>query len=120
MTGFFAAGADISTCPSVDAASFGAYGDALRAAVERLAARPAVSVAAIDGLALGGGLELAMACSLRVGGSSARLGLPEVKLGLIPGAGGTQRLPRLVGRGRALDILLTGRQVDAEEASRLA
>ena len=90
LTGLFAAGADIKHMSSVDAASFGAYGDALRGAVERLAAHPAVSVAAIDGLALGGGLELAMACSLRVAGSSARLGLPEVKLGLIPGAGGTQ------------------------------
>jgi enoyl-CoA hydratase len=119
LPGFFAAGADIKHMSSVDAASFGAYGDALRSAVERLASHPAVSVAAIDGLALGGGLELAMACSLRVVGSSARLGLPEVKLGLIPGAGGTQRLPRLVGRGRALDILLTGRQVDGEEALRI-
>ena len=119
LPGFFAAGADIKHMSSVDAASFGAYGDALRAAVERLAAHPAVSVAAVDGLALGGGLELALACSLRVAGSSARLGLPEVKLGLIPGAGGTQRLPHLVGRGRALDILLTGRQVDAEEALRI-
>jgi enoyl-CoA hydratase/carnithine racemase len=70
-------------------------------------------------VAVGGGLELAMACSLRVAGSSARLGLPEVKLGLIPGAGGTQRLPHLVGRGRALDIMLTGREVDAEEALRI-
>jgi enoyl-CoA hydratase/carnithine racemase len=119
LTGFFAAGADIKHMSCVDAASFGAYGDALRGAVERLAAHPAVSVAAVDGLALGGGLELAMACSLRVAGSSARLGLPEVKLGLIPGAGGTQRLPHLVGRGRALDIMLTGREVDAEEALRI-
>src|SRR5271156_2858408 len=119
VPGFFAAGADIKHMSTVDAASFGAYGDALRGAVERLAAHPAVSVAAVDGLALGGGLELAMACSLRVAGSSARLGLPEVKLGLIPGAGGTQRLPHLVGRGRALDIMLTGREVDAEEALRI-
>ena len=119
LPGIFAAGADIKHMSSVDAASFGAYGDALRGAVERLAAHPAVSVAAVDGLALGGGLELAMACSLRVAGSSARLGLPEVKLGLIPGAGGTQRLPHLVGRGRALDIMLTGREVDAEEALRI-
>ena len=119
LPGFFAAGADIKHMSSVDAASFGAYGDALRAAVERLAAHPALSVAAIDGLALGGGLELAMACTLRVAGSDSRMGLPEVNLGLIPGAGGTQRLPRLVGRGRALDIMVTGRQVDAEEALRI-
>ena len=119
LPGFFAAGADIKHMSTVDAASFGAYGDALRGAVERLATHPALSVAAVDGLALGGGLELAMACSLRVAGSSARLGLPEVKLGLIPGAGGTQRLPRLVGRGRSLDIMLTGREVDAEEALRI-
>jgi enoyl-CoA hydratase len=119
LPGFFAAGADIKHMSSIDAESFGAYGDALRGAVERLAAHPAVSVAAVDGLALGGGLEVAMACSLRVAGSSARLGLPEVKLGLIPGAGGTQRLPHLVGRGRALDIMLTGREVDAEEALRI-
>ena len=119
LPGFFAAGADIKHMSSVDAESFAEYGDALRAAVERLAAHPALSVAAVDGLALGGGLELAMACSLRVAGSSARLGLPEVKLGLIPGGGGTQRLPRLVGRGRALDIMLTGREVDAEEALRI-
>ena len=116
IDGFFAAGADIKHMSSVDPASFRAYGDALRGAVERLAALPVVSVAAIDGLALGGGLELAMACTLRVAAKGARLGLPEVKLGLIPGAGGTQRLPRLVGRGRALDIMLTGRQVEADEA----
>ncbi|MFZ0717651.1 enoyl-CoA hydratase/isomerase family protein [Mycobacterium sp.] len=116
LPGFFAAGADIKHMSSVDAASFGAYGDALRGVVERLAAHPAVSVAAVDGRALGGGLELAMACTLRVGAAGARFGLPEVKLGLIPGAGGTQRLPRLIGRGRALDIMLTGREVEADEA----
>jgi enoyl-CoA hydratase/carnithine racemase len=116
VEGFFAAGADIKHMSSVDAVSFREYGDGLRSAVERLAALPVVSVAAIDGLALGGGLELAMACTMRVAAPRARLGLPEVKLGLIPGAGGTQRLPRLVGRGRALDIMLTGRQVDADEA----
>jgi enoyl-CoA hydratase len=119
LDSFFAAGADIKHMSSVDAASFAEYGDKLRAAVERLAAHPAMSVAAIDGLALGGGLELAMACTLRVAGAGSRMGLPEVNLGLIPGAGGTQRLPRLVGRGRALDIMLTGRHVDAEEALRI-
>lgn len=116
VNGFFAAGADIKRMSAVDAASFREYGDALRGALERLAALPMVSVAAIEGLALGGGLELAMACTLRVAAAGARLGLPEVKLGLIPGGGGTQRLPRLVGRGRALDLMLTGRQVEADEA----
>lgn len=116
VNGFFAAGADIKHMSAIDAASFREYGDALRGALERLAALPLISVAAVDGLALGGGLELAMACTLRVGGARARLGLPEVKLGLIPGAGGTQRLPRLIGRGRALDLMLTGRQVEADEA----
>jgi enoyl-CoA hydratase/carnithine racemase len=116
VDGFFAAGADIKHMSAVDPASFREYGDALRAALERLAALPLISVAAVDGLALGGGLELAMACTLRVGAAGARLGLPEVKLGLIPGAGGTQRLPRLIGRGRALDLMLTGRQIEADEA----
>jgi enoyl-CoA hydratase len=93
-----------------------AYGDKMRAVNDRLAGAPWVSIAAVDGLALGGGLELAMACTLRVSGLRGRFGLPEVKLGLIPGAGGTQRLPQLVGRGRALDIMLTARQVTADEA----
>jgi enoyl-CoA hydratase len=119
LDGFFAAGADIKHLSSVDAASFLAYGDQMRAVNDRIAAAPWISIAAVDGLALGGGLELAMACTLRVGGRSAKYGLPEVKLGLIPGAGGTQRLPQLVGRGRALDIMLTARQVGAEEALRI-
>jgi enoyl-CoA hydratase/carnithine racemase len=116
VDGFFAAGADIKHMSAVDPVCFREYGNALRGAVERLAALPIFSVAAVDGLALGGGLELAMACTLRVGAAGARLGLPEVKLGLIPGAGGTQRLPRLIGRGRALDLMLTGREVEADEA----
>ncbi len=116
IPGFFAAGADIKHMSSVDAESFMAYGDSLRGVLNRLAAPNRITIAAIDGLALGGGLELAMACTLRVAGAGARFGLPEVKLGLIPGAGGTQRLPRLVGRGRALDIMLTARQVAAPEA----
>ncbi|MDR7254255.1 enoyl-CoA hydratase [Nocardioides sp. BE266] len=116
ITGFFAAGADIKHLSTIDADSFLAYGGAMRAVNDRLAASPWLSVAAVDGLALGGGLELAMACTLRVAGPSAKLGLPEVKIGLIPGAGGTQRLPRLVGRSRALDIMLTARQVGAAEA----
>jgi enoyl-CoA hydratase/carnithine racemase len=116
LDGFFAAGADIKHMSSIDAESFTAYGDKMRAVNDRLAGAGWVSVAAVDGLALGGGLELAMACTMRVSGPQGRFGLPEVKLGLIPGAGGTQRLPRLVGRGRALDIMLTARQVRADEA----
>jgi enoyl-CoA hydratase/carnithine racemase len=116
LDGFFAAGADIKHLARIDAASFAAYGAQMRAVNERLTAAPWLSVAAVDGLALGGGLELALACTLRVSSLRARFGLPEVKLGLIPGAGGTQRLPRLVGRGRSLDIMLTGRQVPASEA----
>jgi enoyl-CoA hydratase len=116
VDGFFAAGADIRHMSAADAASFAAYGDRMRAVNDRLAAAPWISVAAVDGLALGGGLELAISCTMRVSGPRARYGLPEVKLGLIPGAGGTQRLPRLIGRGRALDMMLTGRQVPAGEA----
>jgi enoyl-CoA hydratase len=116
LDGFFAAGADIKHLAKIDAESFAGYGAQMRAVNDRIAAAPWLSVAAVDGLALGGGLELAMACTLRVSGPRARYGLPEVRLGLIPGAGGTQRLPSLVGRGRALDIMLTARQVPADEA----
>lgn len=116
VDGFFAAGADIKHMAAIEVDSFMAYGDAMRAANDRIAAAPWISVAAVDGLALGGGLELAMACTMRVSGRRGSFGLPEVKLGLIPGAGGTQRLPRLVGRGRALDIMLTARQVPPAEA----
>jgi enoyl-CoA hydratase len=76
-------------------------------------------VAAVNGFALGGGLELALACHLRVASSKAKFGLPEVKLGIIPGYGGTIRLPRLVGRGRALELILTGEMIDAAEAHRI-
>lgn len=116
LDGFFAAGADIRTMNGASAAEFAAYSGALRGVLDRLARHDRPSIAAIEGRALGGGLELAMAASLRVGGADARLGLPEVKLGLLPGAGGTQRLPRLVGRGRALDLMLSAREVPAAEA----
>jgi enoyl-CoA hydratase len=75
-------------------------------------------IAAVNGFALGGGLELALACHLRWASENAKLGLPEVKLGIIPGYGGTVRLPRLVGRGRALEMILTGEMIDAQEAQR--
>jgi enoyl-CoA hydratase len=80
---------------------------------------PKPVIAAVNGFALGGGLELALACHLRVASSKARFGLPEVKLGIIPGYGGTIRLPRLVGRGRALEMILTGEMIDAAEAHRI-
>ena len=80
---------------------------------------PIPSVALIDGYAFGGGLEIALASTFRIAGPAAKMGMPEVKLGLIPGYGGTQRLPRLIGEARALDMILTGRTVDAEEAGRI-
>lgn len=80
--------------------------------------RPPV-IAAINGFALGGGLELALACTLRVASETARMGLPEVKIGLLPGAGGTQRLPRLIGKGLAAEMILTGEMIDAQEAYRV-
>ncbi len=76
-------------------------------------------IAAVNGFALGGGLELALACHFRVASDNAKFGLPEVKLGIIPGYGGTVRLPRLVGRGRALELMLTGEMIDAQEAYRI-
>jgi enoyl-CoA hydratase len=76
-------------------------------------------IAAINGYALGGGLELALACTIRVAAASAKMGLPEVKIGILPGAGGTQRLPRLIGKGLAAEIILTGEMIDAQEAYRI-
>ena len=91
-------------------------GQALCTSIEEMG-KPVV--AAVNGFALGGGCEIAMACTLRVAAEGARFGQPEVKLGVIPGFGGTQRLGRIVGRGRALELLLTGEMVDAAEAHRL-
>ncbi|MPY93867.1 MAG: enoyl-CoA hydratase [Acidimicrobiia bacterium] len=119
VAGFFAAGADLHLLDGLDRDRFVAYLGRLRAVLDRIAAAPWVSVAAIEGHALGGGLEVAMACTLRVASDRSRLGVPEVKLGLLPGAEGTQRLPRLVGRGPALDLLLTGRSAGGEEAYRI-
>jgi enoyl-CoA hydratase len=84
-----------------------------------LDALPIASIALVNGYAFGGGAELAMACTFRLASPKAVFGLPEIKLGLIPGYGGTQRLPRLIGEGRALEIILTGRNVKADEAERI-
>ncbi|MFT7598691.1 MAG: enoyl-CoA hydratase/carnithine racemase [Acidimicrobiales bacterium] len=119
VDGFFAAGADLTLFDDLDQAGFLDYLDRLRAQIERADSGPWVSIAAIDGHALGGGLELAMACTIRVASAEAKLGVPEVKLGLLPGAAGTQRLPKLIGRGAAIDLLLTGRSVDGTEAHRM-
>ncbi len=115
----FVAGADIGELNDlgpVAAREHALHGQALCRTIETLG-KPVV--AAVQGFALGGGCELAMACTLRVAGEKARFGQPEVKLGLIPGFGGTQRLGRLVGRGPALELLLTGEMIDAREAHRL-
>jgi enoyl-CoA hydratase len=116
----FVAGADIAELQQLTG-SFSGRNTSLAGqdVMSTLAALPFPTLAAINGFALGGGLELALACDLRVAGPGAKLGLPEVGLGIIPGYGGTQRLPRLIGQGRALDLILTGRHVGAEEALQL-
>jgi enoyl-CoA hydratase len=113
----FAAGADISEFGGPEEAR--GVGRQFRVALDTLASVPRATIAAVNGFALGGGCELALACDLRVVADNAKLGQPEILLGIIPGGGGTQRLPRLVGPSRAKDIILTGRQVDAEEALRI-
>ncbi len=109
----FAAGADIVELGDNGA---GAVGASFAAALGALASVPRGTIAAINGYALGGGLELALACDFRVCAEDSRFGLPEVLLGVIPGGGGTQRLPRLIGSSRAKELVLTGRQMRAEEA----
>ncbi len=115
----FIAGADINEL--IGATPLEGQARCLRdqAILGRLETMGKPSIAAINGYALGGGLELAMCCSLRVAARTAMLGLPEIKIGVFPANGGTQRLPRLVGRGRALEMMLTGRPIDAVEAFRI-
>ncbi|HEX7165737.1 MAG TPA: enoyl-CoA hydratase-related protein [Acidimicrobiales bacterium] len=124
----FAAGADILEFTAggggidaglVDPAGARAIVGNFRAALDTVAAIPRVVIAAVTGYALGGGCELALACDLRVAADNAKFGQPEILLGILPGGGGTQRLPRLVGTARAKDLILSGRQVDAEEALRI-
>ena len=115
----FIAGADISELAHVDA--YGAeessrFGQGVLDLIENLG-KPVI--AAVNGFALGGGCETAMACTMRIATEHAKFGQPEVKLGLLPGGGGTQRLPRLVGKGRALQLILTGETISAQEACRI-
>ncbi|HSM01404.1 MAG TPA: enoyl-CoA hydratase-related protein [Acidimicrobiia bacterium] len=114
----FAAGADITEFKSaMDTGGSGAgLGAVLGDALQRITALPKPVIAAVRGYALGGGLELSMACDLRILGEGAKVGQPEIKLGVIPGAGGTQRLARLVGVGRTRDMVYTGRMIDAATA----
>jgi enoyl-CoA hydratase len=116
IPGVFVMGGDVEHVVDGSTSRFVAYMHAMRELLDRLDGLEATSIAAMDGTAVGGGLELALACTMRVAGRGSRLGLPQVKLGVIPVAGGTQRLPRIVGRGRALDLLVTGRTVDVDEA----
>lgn len=115
----FVAGADIGELGTQGPMEAKARALAGQRAMRRLERCGKPVLAAVNGFALGGGCELAMACHLRVASESARFGQPEVKLGLGPGYGGTVRLPRLVGRGRALELLLTGAMIDAQEAYRI-
>ena len=112
----FAAGADIKEMAGMSYVDMVGRAAALSSAFDAVARIPKPVVAAITGYALGGGCELALACDWRVAAEDAKLGQPEIKLGIIPGAGGTQRLPRLVGPARAKDIIFSGRMVDAAEA----
>jgi methylglutaconyl-CoA hydratase len=93
--------------------------DSLRSMISELESLRIPSIAIVDGVALGGGAELAMGCDIRLGGPGATIGLPEVKLGIIPGAGGTQRLTRLVGGARAKELVFSGRRIDGVEAERI-
>ncbi|MEV4621334.1 enoyl-CoA hydratase-related protein [Asanoa sp. NPDC049573] len=115
----FAAGADIKEMANMSYVDMSSRAADLSAALGAVARIPKPVVAAITGYALGGGCELALACDWRVVADDAKLGQPEIKLGIIPGAGGTQRLARLVGPARAKDIVLSGRMVDAAEALRI-
>lgn len=115
----FAAGADIASMEhlsELEAQGFSQAGQLVFRQIERL---PQPTIALVHGFALGGGMELAMACDLRLAAEGTKFGQPEVTLGIIPGFGGTQRLPRLVGQGRALSLLLSGQSIDATEAYRI-
>jgi enoyl-CoA hydratase/carnithine racemase len=115
----FCAGADLRERGSMTASERNEHRAGIEAAAEDLANLPMPTIAAVRGFALAGGTELAIACDLRVAGTDAIFGVPEVKIGIFPGAGGVLRLPSLIGLGNARDLLFTGRQVSAEEAARI-
>jgi enoyl-CoA hydratase/carnithine racemase len=115
----FAAGADIKEFPEWDYQDVRRVGEVLQRSLDALARVPVPTIAAISGYALGGGCELALACDFRFLAENAKLGQPEILLGIIPGAGGTQRLARLIGLSRAKELVFSGRMVDAVEAERI-
>ncbi len=115
----FVAGADISVMQEYDVLAGRAFGRLGHRAMNAVASCAKPVIAAVNGFALGGGCELALACDIRICSENAKFGQPEVNLGVIPGFGGTQRLPRLVGTGHALELLLTGDMIDAQEACRI-
>ena len=115
----FCAGADIKELGSRDLMAQKRGAELGQAVFAKLDSLPIASIAVINGFAFGGGLELALACTFRLATTNARMGCPEIKLGLIPGYGGTQRLPRIIGEPRALELVMTGRTVDAVEAERI-
>ena len=115
----FCAGADIKELQGRSLMAQKQGGEFGQATFAKLDTLPMPSIAVINGYAFGGGMELALACTFRLATRNAKMGTPEIKLGLIPGYGGTQRLPRVVGEARALEMVMTGRTVDAEEALRI-
>jgi enoyl-CoA hydratase len=115
----FVAGADIAELADQSAVEGKARAERGQRTFRKFEQSPKPTLAAINGFALGGGCELAMSCHLRIASDAAKFGQPEVKLGIVPGYGATQRLPRLVGKGRALQLLLTGEMIDAAEAYRI-
>lgn len=115
----FVAGADINELATLDVVAGKGVAQKGQRMLDAIESFPKPVIAAINGFALGGGCELAMACHIRLASANAKLGLPETGLGIIPGYGGTQRLPRLVGLGKALELIATGKPVDAEEAKRI-
>ncbi len=112
----FCAGADVTELVGLPAESHRQGVEFGQRVFSRLETLPIISIALINGYAFGGGLELALSCTFRLATANAKVGLPEIKLGLIPGYGGTQRLPRVIGEARAMDMILSGRTVGAEEA----
>ncbi|XP_054444011.1 methylglutaconyl-CoA hydratase, mitochondrial isoform X1 [Pteronotus mesoamericanus] len=116
VPGIFCAGADLKERVKMNSSEVGPFVSKIRAVINEIANLPVPTIAAIDGLALGGGLELALACDIRVAASSAKMGLVETKLAIIPGGGGTQRLPRAIGMSLAKELIFSARVLDGQEA----